>query len=208
MDQNIKNRLVGVIVIFALAVIFLPMILDGSGVRRDEHEVVIPPQPLVMANPEFEQKMIELQAKVDALPDLESRFIDEKSGEAKIERSTVADDSPVTESGVDTVAEPEPEPEPEVQAKATTPQTPARSGGDSWVLQVGSFQDRSKALAQRDKLRKSNIAAVFIEQFKNNNKSSYRVRLGPFLNRDQTRVAQNKIKAKHDIDGIIMKYER
>ena len=208
MDQNIKNRLVGVIVIFALAVIFLPMILDGSGVRRDEHEVVIPPQPLVTANPEFEQKMIELQAKVDALPDLESRFIDEKSGEAKIERSTVADDSPVTESGVDTVAEPEPEPE--VQAKATTPQTQtqARSGGDSWVLQVGSFQDRSKALAQRDKLRKSNIAAVFIEQFKGNDKSSYRVRLGPFLNRDQTRVAQNKIKAKHDIDGIIMKYER
>lgn len=208
MDQNIKNRLVGVIVIFALAVIFLPMILDGSGVRRDEHEVVIPPQPLVSANPEFEQKMIELQAKVDALPDLESRFIDEKSGEAKVERSPVADDKPATESAVETVAEPEPE----VQAKATVTQPQAetqdRSGGDSWVLQVGSFQDRSKALAQRDKLRKSNIAAVFIEQFKGTDKSSYRVRLGPFLNRDQTRVAQNKIKAKHDIDGIIMKYER
>jgi cell division septation protein DedD len=142
-----------------------------------------------MANPEFEQKMIELQAKVDALPDLESRFIDEKSGEAKIERSTVADDSPATESGVDTVAEPEPEPEPEVQAKATTPQTQtqARSGGDSWVLQVGSFQDRSKALAQRDKLRKSNIAAVFIEQFKGNDKSSYRVRLGPKQDQGQAR---------------------
>ncbi|MDH3760946.1 MAG: SPOR domain-containing protein [Gammaproteobacteria bacterium] len=208
MDQNIKNRLVGVIVIFALAVIFLPMILDGSGVRRDEHEVVIPPQPLVSANPEFEQKMIELQAKVDALPDLESRFIDEKSGEAKIERSPVADDKPATESAVETVVEPEPE----VQAKATVTQPQAetqdRSGGDSWVLQVGSFQDRGKALAQRDKLRKSNIAAVFIEQFKGTDKSSYRVRLGPFLNRDQTRVAQNKIKAKHDIDGIIMKYER
>ena len=60
----------------------------------------------------------------------------------------------------------------------------------------------------QDKLRKSNIAAVFIEQFTSNNKSSYRVRLGPFISRDQTRVAQNKIKAKHDIDGIIMKYEK
>jgi cell division septation protein DedD len=57
-------------------------------------------------------------------------------------------------------------------------------------------------------MRKSNIAAVFIEQFNVNNKPSYRVRLGPFINREQTRVAQNKIKAKHDIDGIIMKYER
>ncbi len=205
MDQNIKNRLVGVIVIFALAVIFLPMILDGSGVRRDRHEeVVIPPQPLVSANPDFEQKMIELQARVDALPDLESRFIDEKSSEDKIERSTATDESTAAEPAVESVSEPEPE----VQAKATPAQTQARSGGESWVLQVGSFQDRAKALAQRDKLRKSNIAAVFIEQFKSNNKPSYRVRLGPFLNRDQTRVAQNKIRAKHDIDGIIMKYER
>jgi len=203
MDQNIKNRLVGVIVIFALAVIFLPMILDGSGVRKDQHEVVIPPQPLVTANPEFEQKMVELQAKVDALPDLESRFIDEKSSEDKIVRSTEAGDKEPAEPA----AEPKKEPQPEAQVEPdATPQV--KTGGDSWVLQVGSFQDRGKALAQRDKLRKSNVAAVFIEQFKSNNKSSFRVRLGPFLNRDQTKVAQNKIKAKHDIDGIIMKYER
>ena len=85
---------------------------------------------------------------------------------------------------------------------------PAKTGGDSWVLQVGSFQDRKKALAQRDKLRKSNIAAVFIEQFNADEKPSYRVRLGPFVNREQARVAQNKIKAKYNINGIIMKYER
>ena len=70
------------------------------------------------------------------------------------------------------------------------------------------YKDRDKAMVQRDKIRKSNIAAVFIEQFKIDNKPSFRVRLGPFINRDQTKVAQNKIKAKHDIDGIIMKYER
>ena len=95
------------------------------------------------------------------------------------------------------------------KAVASAAPAPASStGGQSWVLQVGSFQDRDKALSQRDKLRQSRIAAVFIEQFQVNNKTSYRVRLGPFLSRDQTRVAQNKIKAKHDIDGIIMKYER
>lgn len=208
MDQNIKNRLVGVIVIFALAVIFLPMILDGSGVRKAQHEVVIPPQPLVTANPEFEQKMIELQAKVDALPDLESRFIDEKSSEDKIDRSAEADDKKPAETLTDPKPEPQPQAQIEPEQTKSDPAPQVKTGGDSWVLQVGSFQDRSKALAQRDKLRKSNIAAVFIEQFKTNDKSSYRVRLGPFLNRDQTRVAQNKIKAKHDIDGIIMKYER
>lgn len=199
MDPNIKNRLVGVIVIFALAVIFLPMILDGSGMRKEKQEVVIPPQPLVNANPEFEPKIVELQSKVDALPELDSRFVDENSdAQAEQKRSEAAEAPAQTAkassgSAEQTPAEPEPAP---------------RTGGDSWVLQVGSFQDRDKALAQRDKLRKSNIAAVFIERFEYQGKESYRVRLGPFLNREQTRVAQNKIKAKHDIDGIIMKYER
>lgn len=200
MDQNIKNRLVGVVVIFALAVIFLPMILDGSGVRREQQEIVIPPQPLVTANPEFEQKIVELQAKVDTLPDLEPRHVDEKSAADTIQRSGT-DDGESSEPQVTQAAEPKAESKTEA-----APET--KTGGDSWVLQVGSFQDRGKALAVRDKLRQSKIAAVFIEQFEKDGKASYRVRLGPFLNRDQTRVAQNKIKAKHDIDGIIMKYER
>jgi DedD protein len=200
MDQNIKNRLVGVIVIFALAVIFLPMILDGSGVPREQQEIVIPPQPLVTANPEFEQKIVELQAKVDTLPDLEPRHVDEKSAADTIQRSGT-DEGESSEPQVKQAAEPKAESKTE-----TAPET--KTGGDSWVLQVGSFQDRGKALAVRDKLRQSKIAAVFIEQFKKDGIASYRVRLGPFLNRDQTRVAQNKIKAKHDIDGIIMKYER
>ena len=208
MDQNLKNRLVGVTVIFALAVIFLPMILDGSGVQREKHDVTIPPQPLVTANPEFEEKIVELQAKVDALPELEPRFVDEKSSDNRTQS--------VQDTAEDAASEPIKE-APAAEKKKTAPVTataavdtdgPAKTGGDSWVLQVGSFQDRNKALAQRDKLRKSNIAAVFIEQFNNNDKSSFRVRLGPFLNREQTRVAQNKITAKHDIDGIIMKYER
>ena len=199
MDPNIKNRLVGVIVIFALAVIFLPMILDGSGMRKDKHEVVIPPQPLVTANPEFEPKIVELQSKVDDLPELESRFVDENSDPGADRMESEAAETPAqTAKASSATAE-------EAPAEA---EPAARTGGDSWVLQVGSFQDRDKALAQRDKLRKSNIAAVFIERFEYQGKDSYRVRLGPFLNREQTRVAQNKIKAKHDIDGIIMKYER
>ncbi len=202
MESNIKNRLVGVIVIFALAVIFLPMILDGSGMRREQHEVVIPPQPLVNANPEFEPKIIELQSQVDALPELEPRHVDKNSPP---EAEPKAAEPAATDTGkVARLAEEAAKP-PTAQVENPPRDQP---GGDSWVLQIGSFQDRGKALAQRDRLSKSNIAAVFIEQFEYQGKASYRVRLGPFLNRDETRVAQNKIKAKYDIDGIIMKYER
>lgn len=200
MDQNIKNRLVGIIVIFALAVIFLPMILDGSGVRKDAFEVEIPPQPVVESNPQFDAKIIELNAQAEAIPDLEQRFVDEVSSENPVTASPVASE-PVEKKK----SRPETQPAADATGDVTNP---GKIGGDSWVLQIGSYQDRKKALMQRDKLRKSNISAVFIEQFNVNNKPSYRVRLGPFINRQQTRVAQNKVKAKHDIDGIIMKYER
>jgi len=199
MDQNIKNRLVGIIVIFALAVIFLPMILDGSGVRNDSFQVIIPPQPDVASDPEFDSRIVELNAKVEAIPELEQRFVDEVS----------SDTAPQADSQESTKSETSPAPTPVAAKKVEESETlPAKTGGDSWVLQVGSYQDRKKALVQRDKLRKSNISAVFIEQFNTDNKPSYRVRLGPFVNREQARVAQNKIKAKHNINGIIMKYER
>ncbi|HUV20735.1 MAG TPA: SPOR domain-containing protein [Gammaproteobacteria bacterium] len=198
MEQNIKNRLVGIIVVFALAVIFLPMILDGSGMRKEKFEIVIPPPPVVDSKAQFDSKIIELNAKADAIPELEQRFVDEVSSENQVKRTAVTDETPEKQENEAESA----------SAPATAVAEPAGVGGTSWVLQVGSFQDRNKALIQRDKLRKSNIAAVFIEQFNVNNKPSYRVRLGPFVNREQTRVAQNKIKAKHDIDGIIMKYER
>ena len=202
MEQNLKHRLVGVIVISSLAIIFLPMILDGSGMRRELHDVVIPAQPLVSANPEFEQKMIELKSDVESLPELEARYVDEQTVARESVETGDTDDTNRTGSVSRTPAEKVEAPQIETAAVTAT------SGGQSWVLQVGSFQDRDKALAQRDRIRRSNIAAVFIEQFQNEGKSSYRVRLGPFLNREQTQVAQNKIKAKHDIDGIIMKYER
>ena len=176
----------GIIVIFALAVIFLPMILDGSGVNKEKLEVVIPPQPVVTANPEFEAKVTELNDQVEAIAVLEPRYVDENSSANTIEPDTSSDSS----------------------SSADEAEPATKTGGDSWVLQLGSYQDRSKALAQRDKIRKSNIAAVFVEQINIDDKTSYRVRLGPFINREQTRVALNKIKAKYDIDGIIMKYER
>jgi len=202
MDQNIKNRLVGIIVIFALAVIFLPMILDGSGVDKQKLEVVIPPQPIVSANPEFEAKITRLNEQAEAVPDLETRFVDENSAQTAVSSESAASTSDASEAKVESKADAKP-----LQAE-TDSEPVEKSGGVSWVLQVGSFKDRAKALAQRDKVRKSNIAAVFIEQFNADSEASYRVRLGPFINREQTRVAQNKIKAKHDIDGIIMKYER
>lgn len=185
MNQHMKQRLVGLAIVFSLAVIFLPMILDGPDFEKKTLNVEIPDQPVLEMRTDFAQKMIELRAKADELPVLEPRFVDENSHQ--------------TENRF----------KPQTQKNQTRNNVNEnRIGGDSWILQVGSFQDKEKALSQRNAIRQAQIAAVFIEQFNLDNRTNYRVRLGPFLTYEQSKIAKNKIHAKYNIDGLIMKYER
>ena len=52
------------------------------------------------------------------------------------------------------------------------------------------------------------MAAVFIEKFKHNEVLSYRVRMGPFISRDKAQVIGNKVRAKYNIKGLVMSYEK
>jgi DedD protein len=218
MDQNTKQRLVGITVIFALAVIFLPMILDGSGVQRETLTVDIPVSFELDENPEFEQKIVELHASVDGLPTIHSGFIDEQSvvidervgGEVEALAELNKSKSDQAKNRTETNAKKSERVVSKAVAatKSEIKIVKQNTGGESYVLQVGSFEDQTKALLQRDKLRKSKIAAVFVEKFNAFSKPSYRVRLGPFVNRTLSKIAQNKVKAKHNLDGLIMKYEQ
>ncbi len=207
MDQNIKQLLVCISVIFALAVIFLPMVLDGSGVQKKTLKVEIPEYSTIPARKDFDEKMIELEDKVEAMSELEPRFVDEKTTTTQSRIKTSEEKEPVEQIARS-------QKEAEIKPAEIPEQEPAkqeekdRVGGESWVLQVGSFRDQQKAISQRDRLLESNIAAVFIEQFNSGGQATYRVRLGPFGDREKGKIAQNKIKAKYDIDGLVMKYER
>ncbi|MDJ0834845.1 MAG: SPOR domain-containing protein [Gammaproteobacteria bacterium] len=209
MDQHLKQRLVGVAVIFSLAVIFLPMLLDGSGRQHDSLEISIPPPPVINSEVKVEEKVIELQLEADKLPRLEPFIVDESS-------DPPGQDAPVDVVKAEPQAEPEPaaetKPQPPKQAKTTEQTKPAAAkkqvGGESWVIQVGSFSDKNKAYTQRDQLRKSDLAAVFIEKFKHDGKLSYRVRMGPFITRKNAGVINNKLMAKYNIKGLVMRYER
>ena len=92
----------------------------------------------------------------------------------------------------------EPTPPP-VEAKK---EKPIVSG---WVVQLGSFSVQKNALNLRDKLRKNGHAS-FVEEFKRNDKTSYRVRVGPELNRDLAIELKKKLKAETKIDGFVIEF--
>lgn len=228
MEIQLKQRLVGLTVIFSLAVIFLPMLLDGSGHSPRHLNITIPPAPEIESNVRVEEKIIELKKETANLKTLEPLIVDEFSdppdAAAAPPGTGARKDSPQPVVA-DTQTSPEPKPgsgekvadktiatrtEPKAVKTAAprTDQAKPQIGGDLWVIQTGSFRDKNKAYTERDRIRKSKMSAVFIEKFEQNGSLNYRVRMGPFLTRNKADIVRNKVLAKYNIKGIVMRYEK
>ena len=214
MEQQLKQRLVGVGVIFALAVIFLPLLLDGSGRRPENLTVTIPPRPHIASDIRVETKVIELRNELKKIPVREPVFIDEVNSPPGSGSDQASDKAPAPEqkasASSDKVVEPA-----KVPAKTTvakTDPTPAKVepqvGGDSWIIQVGSFSSKDKAYQFRNKLRESKLSSVFIEQYKHEGSTRFRVRMGPFIEQKKAKIIQNKVLAKYNVNGLVMRYEK
>ena len=214
MEQQLKQRLVGVAVIFSLAIIFVPMLLDGSGNRPQQLNITIPPPPQIATNDHVQEKIIEIRKKVEELPELQPVVVDEASDPPVVEVAKEADQKEAEPPATEQKAQPEPKPKAQtekvakVEAAKPKPSPKKQVGGTSWVIQVGSFSDKNKAYKQRDRLRKSKLASVFIEKFAHDGKTSYRVRMGPFITRKKANVVKNKVLAKYNVKGLVMRYEK
>ena len=220
MEQQLKQRLVGVAVIFSLAIIFLPMLLDGSGQRPQHLKISIPPPPPITSYIIVADKVVQLKKDVEKIHRFTPTVVDEISDppDTKQQVATIKDTvEPSQKKKVvtsTTVSKPVVEKQKSIPvakvSKQPVKEIPGKkqSGGDSWVIQVGSFSEKNKAYKQRDKLRNSALSAVFIEKFKHDGMISYRVRMGPFISRDKARVIGNKVRAKYNIKGLVMRYEK
>lgn len=187
MDDRLKHRLVGAIVLVALAVIFIPMILDGG------REKTLPP---------FGQAIPEKPAVLKALESAKPQPIEIPPPPEMVERQLVdkhtASIKPETAKSEKTVTANIEKP----GNKIAKPQI-AKKGVKAWVVQVGSFEQRKNALALRDKLRKYKYRA-FVEAIKTNGAWTYRVRVGPEVRRSSSETTQKALLRKLKISGVVM----
>ena len=75
-----------------------------------------------------------------------------------------------------------------------------------WVVQVGSFSSAKSADALVAKLRLSGLTA-FSEQVIAANKTVYKVRIGPEINRDKASALARRVKTEHNLDGFVTTQE-
>lgn len=189
MNEQVKQRLVGAVVLVSLAVIFIPMLLDGgSNSSMSRFGSNIPEQP----NFDFEPLEIPLQP-IEPIADVKPRVID------TVEEPPAEPSKPEKPKQMEPVKKPSPSlvVKPEEKKPATNQA--------AWVVQLGSFGQSSNALALRDKLRKNGFTA-FVEKYGDAGKTSYRVRVGPELKRSTAEKQLSQIEEKLKLKGIIMGY--
>lgn len=182
---QLKQRIVGAIVLVALGVIFIPMILqrDDSVNISGSNIPEIPDELKKLAT----REMPPIKAP-PAPPETTRQLTDEDTPAGKTDNTT----PPAEQQEA-----PESKPAPVSDKKSTQP---ARA----WVVQVASFSERKKALALRDRLRKGGYTA-FVESLSSKAGVLYRVRVGPVVKRSEAEDLQKKIIKKFKLkDALVM----
>jgi DedD protein len=185
LDRLLQQRLLGAAILLAVLVIVVPELLDGAGHRsRYPSSVDIPEAPVFKPMPAVESLPI-VQPDISAQP---------------VPEASVA--SATTDTAIPPPAEPVVEKPVAVESAkkpVTTSQKPAGSIKPAWALQVGSFSEKNNALKMRDEFRARGYTAYVDED-----KGSFRVRIGPELDRARLEKLQDKIYKQEKIKGMIV----
>jgi DedD protein len=208
MDSALKQRLLGAAVLIALAIIFLPMFLSGSGPKQESETVnlEIPPAP----NREFETRVL----PVESVRQDSSRFPEVTAGQVE-SVTTVDTKAPprvdALEGDKPPVAAPPKAAVPPTPAVAETPKpaTPAQVAAGTgavgqFLVHLGVYTSSKNADDLVATLKKGGFAA-FSEATEYQGKSAQRVRVGPFSDRAQAEAARIRIKQiKSDVPASVV----
>lgn len=206
MDRGLKERLVGAAVLVALAVIFIPMLLDdtptGPGPITESN---IPEQP----DEAFNSRIVPVKPK-PADVELPPPPAESKSDAAAAEPpAPTADKSAATNGDSADTAVPPAEDAATADKPAVSQSLPKPGDGDTkpsgWVVQLGSFAKEDNARDLNKKLQADGYAA-FVEPVTSSGERVYRVRVGPQVLRDDAEKVRDRIARAFDIKGIVISY--
>ena len=183
MEQQLKQRLVGAVVLVSLAVIFIPVILEGPDDEWSPRDHTIPEPPRVDYRAALELPLPEEQPDEGASPLAEVE-------QAGVEPVMAA--APVEEAAV--------KPQVEPPAQAAPDENKLESG---WDAQVGSFSQSANAGGLRDSIIKAGFSA-HLQPVASAKGTSYRVLVGPESSRARAEQLLGKLGKTLNSKGIVI----
>jgi len=213
MREGAKQRLIGAVVIVALAVIFVPMLFEPQSL-----EGLPPIQQSIPRPPPFDPAVkTEIflgpqDSGVGGLPESGATVSQPLAlpppGEpvrpaAGAAEPAAAGMAPVKPAAGAAAKLPAVAPAAGKPGKAPAPG--ANAGMPSWVIQVASSPNQAGAAELEGKLRADGFAA-FTEKAEVNGRAFYRVQVGPQLERAQAEQTVARLREKHKVDPMIKSY--
>lgn len=209
MDQMLKQRLIGAIVIIALAVIFIPMILEGPGRESSTRTENMPPPPAIDYETEVDLPVpaASSESAEPAETPAANAAQEQEVSALPAEPAPVAAPAPAPVKPVETSAPP-PTPKPVVAkqsppAEKSAPKTVSAAGQGGWVLQVGSFTQQANAQSLRDRLKKDGYL-VTVQRAKGPEGSVHRVLVGPVSDRPAAEKLRDKLAREQKLSAMVL----
>lgn len=199
MNDILKQRLVGALILLALGVVFWPIIFVEPEERYTQEQDRIPPAPVIDAS------AIESPG-ADGLRASEQWQVEDMGAEQVIDEDlTVAPEEPAADPVVEEVAGVVPDTR---GTRATPPVPPSLDDKGlpiAWILQVASVSSAGKANELRDGLLAMEEKA-YVKKLERGQKDLYRVYIGPNVERAQLERIQAGIDKRFGVRSIIVRY--
>lgn len=224
MKEETRYRVTGSLFLLALAIIVLPMILDGEGLPTVE------PAPIVVsAQVDLEQPPLEpdpeLEAATDRLlsevspdgfaeatgtrlgepvlsePDANAMSSEPLPVEAKAAAPTVSQPATAAVSA----SEPPANPQPSAAGQGEPKLAEANRPTGVWAIQVASFANVDNARVLRDRLRADGYEA-FLSSLQTDAGISTRVAVGPVQNRDEAQALKQALSERYRVTARLMAF--
>ncbi len=199
-----KQRLIGTIVLGCLALIFIPVLLDGEGVQ-DPAPVSIsaPPRPDTTIIPLPEPVRPVILSDTDAL-DITNTTVTNPGTATQV---TVTEPDPTVDAepaSATDVVPPAVEQEPVIPE--TEPRLTTQGIPEGWSVKLGTFSDRSNA--------ESLVASLILENYKaysrpvqSGTQTMLAVYVGPVLTQPEATSLQQELKANAQFkDAVVVKF--
>lgn len=216
MNEVLKQRLVGALILVALGVVFWPIIFVEPGERGGAEATQIPPRPVVQTTPVEPPDMAGLRPSRDIV-----KASEPEQKPKQRELLTLAPEAPPVVAASSTSSgstqskpaapKPEPEPAPKPVEKKTRSEAPVKPALDAdgipiaWILRVASVSSASNA----DQLRKDLLDMghkAYVKKIKSNGKTLYRVYVGPKAEKARLHKIQGSIDTKFGVTTMITRY--
>lgn len=197
MNDILKQRLVGALILIALGVVFWPIIFVEQGVKPLGEAAQIPARPSVDTTP-IERPDI---SAVRQSPEIEANQELELTEVARQETPELVEKAPI----------PVAIPKKAVVTQPTRTEAPPKPTIDAdgipiaWILQVASVSSKEKAEELRSRLVGMGFQA-YVKKIKTENSVLLRVYVGPRVERARLESMQAKIDAEFKVQSMIRRY--